>query len=127
MSGGDMETVKEITRMIGDDWMLILLVAAGILAVVRFFGITIAWDQEKKRIVFSPPIARKIDKLLAMTNEMQLDILALQIMNEHLLATERYKIWLKYKRRGGNGFVETYVQNFVIPIMQEELKTNENK
>jgi hypothetical protein len=122
-----METIKEIIKMNAADWMWIILVIIAVFAVSRFFGLTIVWDPEKRRVVFSPSVANKIDRLLKMTMDMWLDIMALQIMNEHLLATERYKIWCEYERLGGNGFVKTYVDHYVIPAMREEMTTNESK
>jgi hypothetical protein len=122
-----METVKEAIKLINNDWMLIFLAVTGTLAISKFFGVTTAWDQEKKRIILSPPVTRKIDSLLSLVLEMRLDIMALQIMNEHLLAAERHKIWIEYKRLGGNGFVDTYVAAYVSPLMREEIENNESK
>ena len=122
-----MEIIREIAKTSATDWVWFILVIIAVLAVSRFFGLTIVWDPEKRRVVFSPSVANKIDKLLKMTMDMRLDIMALQIMNEHLLATERYKVWCEYERLGGNGFVKTYVDHYVIPAMREEMRTNESK
>jgi hypothetical protein len=72
-----------------------------------------------------------LKKCLDNQHEIKLDIMRLQILNTQMPPNDRLEKYDEYKKEGGNGWMDTYVEDFLKPeverVMRERLVSCNNK
>ncbi|MDR2517604.1 MAG: hypothetical protein LBC88_09535 [Spirochaetaceae bacterium] len=112
------ELIHEIRGLEHSDWLyLILIIAlfiAGLTVILvmllrglRQLKLTVGKDGVK----LNESAHGKLDYIIGTLDKLERDVVALQIMNEHLSPDERLKIYDYYKHElHGNSFIDEYIK-----------------
>ena len=112
------ELVQGVGGFERDDWMYMILTLAlligglGVLFVIIFRGLRqIKLTFGKDGVKLNESANTKLDYIITKLEKMEKDVVALQIMNEHLTPDERLKLYDYYKRElHGNSFIDEYIR-----------------
>jgi hypothetical protein len=72
-------------------------------------------------------IEADLKKSLENQHELKLDIMRLQILNTQMPPNDRLEKYDEYKKEGGNGWMDTYVDDFLRPLVEAAMKSRLEK
>jgi hypothetical protein len=72
-------------------------------------------------------IKTELKKCLENQHEIKLDIMRLQILNTQMPPNDRLEKYDEYKKEGGNGWLDTYVNDFLRPLVEAVMKARLEK
>jgi hypothetical protein len=112
-----LDLLREVQRFNANDWawFAVMLAAffAGLLLVlfVVFKGLKqLRLYVGKDGIKINDTANTKLDRIIGKLEKLERDVVALQIMNEHMTPCERLKLYDYYKNElHGNSFIDEYI------------------
>jgi hypothetical protein len=119
--------LHEIQSFNAGDWAWLLLII-----LVLFFGVVIiifilfkglkqlTLSVDKNGVKLNENANDKLDVIIDKLDKLEKDVVALQIMNEHLTVPERLKRYDYYKQTlHGNSFIDEYIK-----VLRQEIDTS---
>jgi sensor domain CHASE-containing protein len=112
------ELVHELNQMETQEWVHLLVVIFVLIIGVVVVLIVLIWGLRQLRISFgkdglklNESANNKLDIILARLQKLEKDVVALQIMNEHITPEEQLKLYDYYKQElKGNSFIDEYIK-----------------
>jgi hypothetical protein len=111
------DILHEIQSFKTEDWawllLIILVLFVGVMTIIfiLFNGLKkLKLSVDKSGIKLNENANDKLDLIIGRLQKLERDIVALQIMNEHMTPCERLKLYDYYKQElHGNSFIDEYV------------------
>lgn len=110
--------LREMQQFNQNDWvwfflvLIMFFIGIGVLIFILFRGlkhIKLSFGQDGVKI--NDTANDKLDEILRRLIKLEKDVVALQIMNEHLTPPERLKLYDYYKKElDGNSFIDEYIE-----------------
>jgi low affinity Fe/Cu permease len=112
------ELIHEIGGLEHSDWLYLILVITLLIAGLAVILVMLLRGLRQIKLTFgkdgvslNESANGKLDYIIGKLDKMEKDVVALQIMNEHLSPSERLKIYDYYKQElHGNSFIDEYIK-----------------
>jgi low affinity Fe/Cu permease len=112
------ELIHEIGGLEHFDWLYLILVITLLIAGLAVILVMLLRGLRQIKLTFGKDGVRlnesangKLDYIIGKIDKLERDVVALQIMNEHLSPDERLKIYDYYKQElHGNSFIDEYIK-----------------